>query len=113
MSESETFNTFPIDMGFSPYWDERWTDTANASATYDLAVHQTIPFVVVAKFSQSDSDDAEIMDAARMFCITPNKVVDGSRIPESEEPWESGAVDKRVGGTVSLVVAVMIAFVFL
>ena len=56
---------------------------------YDLKVRQPIPIL----FSVQSGDVGD----AKMVCIAPNNVLDGSRIPESEFP-PSGAVSLQTGG---------------
>jgi hypothetical protein len=55
--------------------------------TYDLLVRQVVPFFVTAsvRITGGTITDGDVV------CVTPGDVQPGSRVPESEEPWETSA----------------------
>ena len=55
--------------------------------TYDMLVRQVVPFFVAATVYD---DNSRITDGD-FVCVTPSDVKPGSRVPESEEPWETSA----------------------
>ncbi|CAG7564468.1 unnamed protein product [Fusarium equiseti] len=69
---------------------------------YDLQVRQPVGLLFVTHYDGNVSSE--------MVCIAPNDLAEGSRVPQSEFPDESGAVLMRVGWTGVLVgVAVLVS----
>ena len=82
---------------------------ADANKSYDLFTRQTIPLVLLGRFV--DPESSLVQSSVKFVCMTANKTVEGSRVPEQETPWESAGADisaRMVGWVVSVVTAVML-----
>lgn len=104
----DKYTTFGTVMGVDA------SDTADANVdaneTYDLLTRQTIPLVILGRFVDPQSN--EVQRNVEFVCITANKTVEGSRVPEQDTPWEESAgadVSARmVGWAAGVVTAVML-----
>jgi hypothetical protein len=82
---------------------------ADANKTYDLLTRQTIPLVLLGRFV--DPESSLVQSSVEFVCMTANKTVEGSRVPEQETPWESAGADisaRMVGWAAGVVTAVML-----
>jgi hypothetical protein len=82
---------------------------ADANKTYDLLTRQTIPLVLLGRFV--DPESSLVQSSVEFVCMTANKTVEGSRVPEQERPWESagaGVSAKMVGWAACVVTAIMV-----
>ena len=82
---------------------------ADANKTYDLLTRQTIPLVLLGRFV--DPESSLVQSGVEFVCMTANKTVEGSRVPEQETPWESSGADisaRMVGWAAGVVTAVML-----
>ncbi|KAI1669647.1 hypothetical protein L13192_07106 [Pyrenophora tritici-repentis] len=82
----------------------------DANETYDLLTRQTIPLVLLGRFVDPESN--RVQRSVEFVCMTANKTVEGSRVPEQDTPWEESAgadVSARmVGWAAGVVTAVML-----
>lgn len=80
---------------------------ADANKTYDLLTRQTIPLVLLGQFV--DPESRMVQSSVEFVCLTANKTVEGSRVPEREKPWESvgAGVSARMAGWAACVVTAM------
>jgi hypothetical protein len=53
---------------------------ADANKTYDLLTRQTIPLVLLGRFVDPESN--LVQSSVEFVCMTANKTVEGSRVPE-------------------------------
>jgi hypothetical protein len=102
----DKYNTFGTVVGLDV------SDTsanAGANKTYDLLTRQAIPLVLLGRFVNPESN--LVQSSVEFVCMTANKTVEGSRVPEQETPWKSAGADisaKMVGWATSVVTAVML-----
>jgi hypothetical protein len=100
------YNTFRTPVGIDV------SDTSantGANETYDLLTQQAIPIVLLGRFVDPKSN--LVQSSVEFVCMTANKTVEGSRVPEQETPWKSAGADisaKMVGWATSVVTAVML-----
>ena len=87
-----SFSGFPIGFQEPGDWE------LDSFEAYDLQVQQPVPLLVVTHYDGNVSP--------KMVCIAPNDLIEGSRVPQSEFPDESGALLMRTGWTGVLVVGV-------
>lgn len=102
----DKYNTFGTVMGLEA---SETTAHIDANTTYDLLTRQTIPFVLLARFPDPESNS--VQSSVQFVCMTANKTVDGSRVAEPKTPWESTGVDlsaKMVGWAACVLMAVMV-----
>jgi hypothetical protein len=81
----------------------------DANKTYDLLTRQTIPLVLLGRFVDPESN--LVQSSVEFVCMTANRTVEGSRVPEQERPWESVGADLRprmVGWVAGVLMAVML-----
>jgi hypothetical protein len=64
-------------------------DNVDANETYDLMTRQTIPLVLLGRFYDPVSNSGQT--SVEFVCMTANKTVEGSRVPEQDTPWEESA----------------------
>jgi hypothetical protein len=103
----DKYNTFGTVVGLDVS-DSADVNT-DANKTYDLLTRQTIPLVLLGRFVDPASN--LVQSSIEFVCMTANRTVEGSRVPEQKTPWESaGAVVSAgiVGWAASLVMAVML-----
>jgi hypothetical protein len=82
---------------------------ADANKTYDLLTRQTIPLVLLGRFA--DPESILVQSRVEFVCMTANKTVGGSRVPEQDTPWKSAGADisaRMVGWAAVVVTAVML-----
>ncbi|KAF1832482.1 hypothetical protein BDW02DRAFT_581238 [Decorospora gaudefroyi] len=88
------------------------SNTANdhdANTTYDLLTRQAIPLVLLGRFADPESN--RVQRSVEFVCMTANKTVEGSRVPEQEASWEGAGDDisaRMVGWAAGVVTAVML-----
>ncbi|EDU47208.1 hypothetical protein A1F94_004938 [Pyrenophora tritici-repentis] len=76
---------------------------------YDLMTRQTIPVVLLGRFADPESN--LVQSSVEFVCLTANKTVEGSRVPEQVTPWKSagaGISARMVGWAAGVVTAVML-----
>lgn len=82
---------------------------ANSNETYDLLTRQTIPLVLLGRFPDTRSN--LVLGSVQFVCMTANKTVEGSRVPEQNTPWANAGVDmsaRMVGWAAGVVTAAML-----
>jgi hypothetical protein len=102
----DKYNTFGTVVGLqvsdTPYVN------ADANETYDLLIRQAIPLVILGQFIKPESN--LVQSSVEFVCMTANKTVEGSRVPEQVTPWKSDGADisaRIVGLAAGVVTAVM------
>jgi hypothetical protein len=72
-------------------WDGAFQDDRDDDdfTEYDLNVRRPVPIVIAADFNNSASGNFSI--ETKVVCVAPDTVLEGSRVPEEEKPWESSA----------------------
>jgi hypothetical protein len=103
----DRYNTFGTVVGVDV------SDIANVNAsadqTYDLLTRQTIPLVLLGRFVDPKSN--LVQSSVEFVCMTANKTVAGSRVPEQGTPWTSAGADvsaRIVGWAAAVVMAIML-----
>ncbi|KAL5372724.1 hypothetical protein DPSP01_013286 [Paraphaeosphaeria sporulosa] len=101
------YSTFGTIMGLEPFKTTRVS--ADANQAYDILTRQTIPLVLLGRFVDPESN--LVQSSFEFVCMTANKTVEGSRVPEKEKPWESAGAEvsaRMVGWAAAVVTAAML-----
>jgi hypothetical protein len=105
----DKYNTFGTVVGLEV--SDTTDINADANRTYDLLTRQTIPLVLLGRFVDPESN--LVQSSVEFVCMTANKTVEGSRVPEQETPWKSVGADisariaKWVAGVVTAIMLVL------
>jgi hypothetical protein len=103
----DKYNTFGTVVGLVV--SDTTDVNADANKTYDILTRQTIPLVLLGRFVDPESN--LVHNSVEFVCMTANRTVEGSRVPEQGTPWKSAGADisaRIVGWAASIVTTIML-----